>query len=279
MSTTQRTTFELALPGDAEAGGQIAAERIAAVIRSHPEAVVGVATGSSPQPVYRALVVLVADGLDVSRVTWFALDEYVGLPAGHPESYREVLRRELAPLGIDDERLRTPDASHGDPHEAAAAYEREIIAAGGIDVQLVGIGANGHIGFNEPGTPLDAPTHVGTLAERTRLDNARFFGGRDEVPTHCITQGVGTIYRARRIVLVASGSSKALAVREALCGPVSEECPASILQWHPDVTAVLDPAAAALLVAPSPVHPEFTSGVPDNPLYLRVCGQTCGCGG
>lgn len=231
----------------AEAGRAVA-DRIAGVIAERPDAVVGVATGSSPGPVYRALVEHRAAGLDVSRVTWVALDEYIGLPAGHPESYREVLRRDLVePLGLDPDRVMVPSADGMRPEDAAARYERRIADLGGVDIQLLGIGSNGHIGFNEPGTPFDSRTRVAHLAERTREDNARFFPSADDVPLECITQGLATIMSARRLVLIASGSYKAAAVAAALGGPVTPECPASIVQRHPDVVVALDPAAAERL--------------------------------
>jgi glucosamine-6-phosphate deaminase len=214
--------------------------------------VLGLATGSSPLGLYAELAGAVRAGrLDLSAATGFALDEYVGLPAGHPQTYREVLLREVcAPLGLPPERLHVPDGSGRTEQElvaAAAEYERLITEAGGVDVQILGIGANGHLGFNEPGSSLSSRTRVKRLSDRTRHDNARFFDGIDDVPTHCVTQGLGTVLDARRLVLVASGPAKAAAVAAALEGPLSASCPASVLQWHPDATAVLDEAAAAQL--------------------------------
>jgi len=214
------------------------------------EPVLGLATGSSPLGLYAELAAAVAAGrLDLGRAHGFALDEYVGLPTGHPESYREVLLREVwGPLGLAPERLHVPDGSGADEASlvaGAAEYERLIEGAGGVDVQILGIGANGHLGFNEPGSALSSRTRVKRLSERTRADNARFFDAPADVPTHCVTQGLGTVLAARRLVLVASGGAKADAVASALEGPLSASCPASVLQWHPDAVAVLDEDAAA----------------------------------
>lgn len=176
---------------------------------------------------------------------WFALDEYIGLPPGHPQSYRAVLERVLIrPLGLHPTSLHVPDGGAADPDEAAEAYEAAIAVAGGVDLQILGIGENGHIGFNEPGTPFSATTHRATLTESTRRANARFFPSTNAVPVECLTQGLATIMRAGRIELVASGSHKADAVAAAVRGPVTEQCPASILQRHPDVRVNLDTDAA-----------------------------------
>jgi glucosamine-6-phosphate deaminase len=233
---------------DAATAGEVAAGRIAALIRAKPDAVIGVATGSSPMPVYSALARHVLAGLDASRVTWCALDEYLGLPPGHPQSYRTVLERALVdPLHLDPAALRVPDGAAEDPRAAAEAYEA-FLARVGVDLQILGIGHNGHIGFNEPGTSFDSTTHRARLAESTRKANARFFSDPTLVPHECLTQGLATIMRARRIELIVTGDHKAEAVTRALRGPVTEECPASILQRHPDVHVTLDDAAAALLV-------------------------------
>jgi len=214
------------------------------------EPVIGLATGSSPLGLYAELAAAVrAGGLDLGHARGFALDEYVGLPLGHPQSYREVLLREVCtPLGLPPDRLRVPDGSGRDEEALVAGateYERLLAAAGGVDVQILGIGANGHLGFNEPGSALSSRTRVKRLSDRTRHDNARFFDGIEDVPTHCVTQGLGTVLDARRLVLVASGPGKAAAVAAALEGPLSASCPASVLQWHADATVVLDEAAAS----------------------------------
>ena len=222
----------------------------AAALSGRPEPVIGLATGSSPLGLYAVLAGAVeAAEVSFERARGFALDEYVGLPQGHRESYREVLLREVCgPLGLPPERLHVPDGSGSSVEEltaGAADYEQRMVEAGGVDVQILGIGANGHLGFNEPGSALTSRTRVKRLSERTRRDNARFFDSLDAVPTHCVTQGLGTVLDARRLVLVASGSGKAAAVAAALEGPLSASCPASVLQWHADAVVVLDEAAAA----------------------------------
>lgn len=175
----------------------------------------------------------------------FALDEYVGLPAGDPHSYLATLERQIAiPAGLPIERLHVPAASIADD---PGSYDRQISAAGGVGVQLLGIGGNGHIGFNEPGSPLDCGTRLVNLDERTRHDNARFFGSLAQVPTQAITQGIGAILRARRIVLLAFAKEKARTLAAALTGPVTPQMPASALQRHPDVIVLADPDAAGLL--------------------------------
>lgn len=212
--------------------------------------VLGLATGSSPLGLYRELALAAARGeVDFSQAHGFALDEYVGLPPGHPEGYREVLLREVcAVIGLAPQRLAVPDGSGLDVPAlmaAAAGYEEAIRALGGVDVQVLGIGANGHLGFNEPGSALASRTRVKRLSDRTRRDNARFFHGLEDVPTHCVTQGLGTILEARRLVLVATGDTKADAVAASLEGPLTASVPGSILQWHPDTVVCLDEAAAA----------------------------------
>ncbi|GAB6859185.1 glucosamine-6-phosphate deaminase [Microbacterium xylanilyticum] len=185
------------------------------------------------------------------RLRAFALDEYVGLAAGHAESYRSVLERGFVePLGVPAERLHLPSGEVDDPAAAADAYEREILLAGGIDLQLLGIGRNGHIGFNEPGSDFRSLTRVVELTASTRTANARFFADAAEVPVLSISQGLATIMRARSIALVATGADKAEAVRAALTGPVDTGMPASILQRHRRLRVYLDDAAAAGLDLP-----------------------------
>ena len=234
----------------ARRAAEVVIDGLGAARRDEP--VLGLATGSSPLGLYAELARAVATGrLDLRGASGFALDEYVGLPAGHPQSYREVLLREVCgPLGLAPDRLHVPDGSGHDEDElvaGASEYERLIRDAGGVDVQILGIGANGHLGFNEPGSALSSRTRVKRLSDRTRHDNARFFDGIHDVPTHCVTQGLGTVLDARCLVLVASGPGKAEAVAAALEGPLSASCPASVLQWHADATAVLDESAASML--------------------------------
>ncbi|MEC5152507.1 glucosamine-6-phosphate deaminase [Cryobacterium psychrotolerans] len=214
-----------------------------------PDAVLGLATGSTPLSVYTALArSLDADPLDVSRVRGFALDEYVGLPAGHPESYRAVITRDVVvPLGLDPANIRVPNGDLATIETAGTDYEASIVAAGGVDVQILGIGRTGHVGFNEPGSSFASLTRIKTLTEKTRVDNARFFDSIDDVPIHCMTQGLGTIRRARHLILLAFGEEKADAIAAAVEGPVTSSKPGSVIQLHPHVTVVVDAAAASKL--------------------------------
>jgi glucosamine-6-phosphate deaminase len=209
--------------------------------------VLGLATGSTPLPVYEALRTRIA-GVDVSRVRGFALDEYVGIDPAHPESYRSVITREVVePLGLNPDLIHTPNGSLETIEHAGADYEAAIAAAGGVDLQILGIGTSGHIGFNEPGSSFASRTRVKTLIEQTRADNARFFDSVDDVPMHCITQGLGTILDARHLFLLAFGEGKAHAVARAVEGPVTSSLPGSAIQLHPHVTVVVDEAAASQL--------------------------------
>lgn len=228
-----------------EAGGALVARHIAAQVRAKPDFTLGVATGSTPLPVYSALARERAAGLDLSEVEAFALDEYVGLPREHPESYRSVIQREVTePLGLDPSRVHTPDGDEATIATAGERYEAALVDRGGVDLQLLGIGTDGHVGFNEPGSSLASLTRIKTLTAQTRADNARFFDTPEEVPTHCITQGIGTILRARHLVLLAFGAGKADAVAGAVEGPITASMPGSCLQLHPHVTVVVDEAAA-----------------------------------
>jgi glucosamine-6-phosphate deaminase len=223
--------------GDAEAVGVQVAALVSRSVERDPALVLGVATGATPLPVYRALA---RGSADFSAVLVVALDEYVGLPAGHPASYAAYVEREIAvPLGIPSDHVVVPG-------ESGEELERRITGLGGIDVQLLGIGRNGHLAFNEPGSPLDSRSRVVALTDTTRHDNAAYLDG-EPVPTHAVTQGLGTILEARQLVLLASGASKAHAVAAALTGPVTPDCPASVVQRHPQVTVVLDGAAASVV--------------------------------
>jgi glucosamine-6-phosphate deaminase len=242
--------MEIVILQDGAAVGAAAAARIAAVVRQKPEAVLGLATGSSPLGAYSALAALVARGeVDLSRASGFALDEYVGVPVSSPLSYAATIAHDATgPLGLDPAKVHVPDGNAADLEAACAAYDQAIRDAGGVDVQILGIGANGHIGFNEPTSSFASRTRIKTLAPRTREDNARFFGGDlDAVPMHCITQGLGTILEARRLLLLAQGESKAAAVAAAVEGPLSAMVPGSALQLHRSATVLLDEAAASQL--------------------------------
>ncbi len=233
---------------DAQQAAVRAAGLYVDLLRRKPDAVLGLATGSTPLGLYARLAALYRAGeLSFRRATSFNLDEYVGLPATHSQSYRYFMEHNLF-SHVDLPAARTHVPSGLDVSDAAlAGYDAAIEAAGGIDLQLLGLGGNGHIGFNEPGTPFGLGTHVVELTARTRQDNARFFASLDEVPTHAATMGVKTVMHARAILLLAFGSAKAEAVRAALIGPVTEEVPASVLQLHPDVTVFCDEEAAKLL--------------------------------
>lgn len=230
---------------------QYAADLIAAEIRRRRaegrSAVLGVATGSSPLGIYAKLAALVEAGeLDTTGVSAFALDEYVGLDIDHPESYYSVVRTTVTePLQLDPRNVHVPDGLASDIPAACDAYEQAIIDAGGIDLQLLGIGSNGHIGFNEPTSSLTSRTRMKTLDPRTREDNARFFASIDDVPVHCITQGLRTILDSRKAVLVAHGAGKADVVARMIEGPLASIHPASSLQLHRDAVVVLDRAAAS----------------------------------
>jgi glucosamine-6-phosphate deaminase len=241
--------MEIVILHDAAEVGRVAASKIARVIDTKPDAVLGLATGSSPLATYAELARRVREeGLDVGRTRAFALDEYVGISAEYPESYVQVIRREvIEPLGLNPDNVCVPDGRAADIEAACAAYERQIAEAGGVDIQILGIGSNGHIGFNEPTSSFASRTRIKTLAPQTRADNARFFATADEVPTHCVTQGLGTIMDAREVVLVAQGEQKAHAIAAAVEGPVSSMVPASLLQFHRNATIIVDEAAASRL--------------------------------
>ncbi|KQN41505.1 glucosamine-6-phosphate deaminase [Frigoribacterium sp. Leaf44] len=241
--------MEIVIVRDADEVGRVAALKIASVVQRDPEAVLGLATGSSPTGIYASLAARVAAGeLDFSRASGFALDEYVGIPLEHPESYASVIERDVVvPLGMDASKVRVPDGRASEIEAAVVDYEQAIADAGGIDIQILGIGANGHIGFNEPTSSFASRTRIKTLAPQTRADNARFFDDPSQVPTHCLTQGLGTILDAHEVVLVAQGSAKASAVAGMVEGPLGAMCPGSALQLHRHATIVVDEAAASSL--------------------------------
>jgi glucosamine-6-phosphate deaminase len=241
--------MEIVIVPDAAAGGELIAAAIADLLVRKPDALLGVATGSSPLPIYTALAARVAAGtVDTSRARICQLDEYVGLPAGHPESYRSVVLREVVqPLGLTEASFIGPDGTATDIAAACTAYDQALAQAGGVDLQLLGIGTDGHIGFNEPCSSLASRTRIKTLTPQTRTDNARFFDHIDQVPHHVITQGIGTILEARHLVLLATGEAKADAVAATVEGPLSALVPASALQLHPHATVVIDEAAATRL--------------------------------
>ena len=237
--------MEIIIQPTPEAATAIAARLIARLLKEKPDAVLGLATGSTPLPLYRALVDM---QLDWSRVRTFNLDEYLGLAPEHPQSYHHFMWENLfRHVNIRPENVHLPDGLAADVPAFCADYEARIRAVGGIDLQLLGIGSDGHIGFNEPSSSLASRTRIKTLTQRTRADNARFFASADEVPSHVITMGIGTIMEARTNLLLAFGAKKAQALAEAAEGPVTAMNPASALQLHPDTRVCLDEAAATQL--------------------------------
>ncbi len=241
--------MEIVIVADADVAAEVAAGAIERLVTEHPNPVLGLATGSSPLPTYQRLIAACREGrLSFSSTRAFLLDEYVGLPADHPESYRAFIKREFTDhIDLVADRLHGPDGSgsESDLQTAPDRYEAAITAAGGIDLQLLGVGRDGHIGFNEPTSSLGSRTRLKTLTETTRVDNARFFDDDvDAVPRHVLTQGIGTILDARHLVLVATGESKAEPIARAVEGPLTAMVPASALQLHPRATIVVDEAAA-----------------------------------
>lgn len=255
--------MEIVILPDEASVASLAADVVERLVRSVPQPVLGLATGSSPLLTYAELRRRHAqEGLSFAGVTAFLLDEYVGLAAGHPESYREVIRRELTDhLDIPDAAVHAPDGATSDVPGECARYERLIAYHKGVDVQFLGIGGDGHLGFNEPGSSLVSRTRIKTLSARTRSDNARFFGAEDLVPRHVLTQGLGTICDARHLLLLACGAGKADAIAAAVEGPVSAVCPASVLQLHPHVSLLLDEVAASGLAKAS-FYKEIYAGKP-----------------
>ncbi len=232
----------------AEEASQQAGLLIAEALRKKPSLVLGLATGSTPLLLYNELIKACRSGVDYSRVQTFNLDEYCGLSPVHPQSYRTFMNANLfSHLNIRLENTHVPDGMSLDLPAQCAAYETAIAAAGGIDIQVLGIGSNGHIGFNEPGSSLDSRTRRVALTEQTIRDNTRFFSTGDDVPRFAVSMGVGTILAARTCILLGFGSNKADAVQAALEGPVSPVNPASALQTHSDTVIFLDEAAAAKL--------------------------------
>ena len=218
-------------------------------IRMKPDSVLGLATGSSPVGLYKELIRMhQEEDLDFANVTSFNLDEYLGLDPEHAQSYRTFMNQNLFDhINIEIVRTHVPSGIAEDIAAMALSYEQAIRNAGGIDLQILGIGSDGHIAFNEPGSALDSRTRVVDLEEQTIRDNARFFESIDDVPRQAITMGVGTILEAREIILVANGEGKSAAVSDAVQGDVSTQCTASALQNHSKTTFILDKAAAARL--------------------------------
>lgn len=241
--------MEIVIRPDSQSASRIAARIIAGVVRGKARPVLGLATGNTPVQVYAELIRMHREeGLSFAGATTFNLDEYIGLSPDHPSSYHAFMNEHLFDhIDVPRERIHIPDGMAPDVPAFCRGYEEAIAAAGGIDVQVLGIGTDGHIGFNEPSSSLASRTRIKTLTGQTRKDNAASFGGEANVPYHCITMGVGTILDSRLCLLLAFGRKKARAVAAACEGPVTAMVPASALQMHPRAVVILDRDAASRL--------------------------------
>jgi len=241
--------LKLVIVGDYGELGKKAAEMIADEVKSNPKAVLGLATGGTPVGMYRELIKLhQEEGIDFSQASSFNLDEYVGLTSGHPQSYRAYMQENLFDhINLPANKTHVPAGDAPDLEQECARYEEAIRQAGGVDIQVLGIGNNGHIGFNEPGSSADSTTRVVQLTQSTIEANARYFDSIEEVPTQAVSMGIKTILAAKKVVLLASGETKAEAVRLMLEGEPTADVPASLLQHHLDVTVIVDEAAASQL--------------------------------
>lgn len=242
--------MDLKVLKDYDAMSETAANLVAGLLKEKKNAVLGLPTGSTPEGMYDRLVEMCRKGLiDFSAVKTFNLDEYIGLNPGHPQSYHYYMHRKLFDhVNIDRGNINIPYSESVEGiEETCREFDKKIEQAGGIDIQVLGIGVNGHIGFNEPARHLRADTHLVDLAEETIAANSRFFQSREEVPRKAITMGMGSIMKARKVLLMASGESKAKAVRDSFSGLVSTEVPASLLQLHREAVVILDREAASLL--------------------------------
>ncbi|MFH1201483.1 MAG: glucosamine-6-phosphate deaminase [Candidatus Omnitrophota bacterium] len=239
--------IEVIVCQDAQEVARVSAEIFAQAIKKKPDIVLGLATGGTPVGMYRELIKRHLDkGPDFSRVRSFNLDEYEGLSGEHPQSYRYFMNHNLFDhININKSNTRVPDGKAGDFKISCQKYEEAIKAAGGIDLQLLGIGSNGHIAFNEPHSAQDSRTRIVDLKEGTIKDNARFFQDESEVPRRAVTMGIGTILETRKIILLATGSNKKDTVAKSVREPATPDVPASFLQNHPDCTFVVDREAAA----------------------------------
>lgn len=239
--------MEVIVQPDYEQMSKVAAQLVVDVLNTKPNAVLGMATGSTPLGLYQELVRLhKEEDLDFSRVTTFNLDEYVGLPVNHPQSYHYFMHENFFKhVNIQPQNINIPSGTTSNYPAFCEWYEQRIEECGGIDLQILGIGSDGHIAFNEPTSSLSSRTRLKTLSKQTIDDNARFFDRREDVPVYAITMGVGTILDARQLVLVASGQAKAEAIAQAIEGPVTSMITASALQMHRDATVIVDEEAAS----------------------------------
>jgi glucosamine-6-phosphate deaminase len=241
--------MEVIIQPDPEAASSVAARIVARLVSEKPQAVLGLATGSTPLLLYRELVRMhQEEGLDFSQITTFNLDEYVGLVPDHPHSYNVFMKRNLLDhLNIPNQNIHVLDGLAQDISLHCHEYEAEILQAGGIDLQILGIGSDGHIGFNEPTSSLASRTRLKTLTEQTRADNARFFDDAWQVPHHVITMGMGTILESRVCIMLAFGNGKAPVVAQTVEGPITAMIPATALQMHRHVHVIIDEKAASCL--------------------------------
>lgn len=241
--------MNLIIHPDAATAANAVAAMMAQALAAQPRLVLGLATGGTVEPVYARLVERHRQhNLDFSRCRTFNLDEYVGLPAQHRNSYRHFMNERLfLQVNLELANTHLPDGLAPDLSAECVRYERQITAAGGIDLQLLGIGQNGHIGFNEPGAELDSRTHVQTLSATTRAQNSRLFAAPDQMPAQAITMGLGTIRDCRQCLLLATGREKAGIIRQTLTSAPTPAIPATVLHEHPDCTVILDTAAASQL--------------------------------
>lgn len=253
--------MEIIVRENAEIASKQAGKYIANKIRHANDIVLGLATGGTPVKMYNELVRQhKEEGLSFAKVSSFNLDEYIGLTGDHDQSYRYFMNDNLFNhVDIDKSKTRVPNGMAEDIPTECAAYEEDMKNAGGVALQVLGLGTDGHIGFNEPGSSLASRTRIKTLTKQTCEDNARFFNSIAEVPIHCITMGIGTIMEAEEIVLLAFGEGKADVIKEMVEGAISAECPATILQMHPNVKIFIDDAAAAKLT-----HLEYHKYVYNN---------------
>ncbi|SHF89465.1 glucosamine-6-phosphate deaminase [Ornithinibacillus halophilus] len=222
-----------------------ACEKLTSFLKTTDNPVLGLATGSTPEGLYRCLIEKQQQGeISFNNTTTFNLDEYVGLKGNDPNSYRYFMNDKLFDhIDIQLENTHIPNGETSDMNAECETFEKELKEKGPVDIQILGLGLNGHIGFNEPGTPFNSRTHVVELDESTRQANSRFFSSIDEVPKHAITMGIDTIMESKEIILLVSGENKAEAVKKLVQGEVTEEFPASILQKHSNVTIIADEAA------------------------------------
>lgn len=237
--------FRIIQVADNEEAGKVAANIFINLVKENPNAVLGLATGSSPVNMYKFMIKDYQENkTNYANIRTFNLDEYIGLPANHEQSFANFMRKNLFDhINIQLKNTHIPNGMAQHPKIECEEYEKAIESVGGIDLQIVGIGSNGHIAFNEPGTSFSCPTHIVDLAEQTRQDNARFFNSINEVPTQAITSGISTIMKSKQIVLIATGAKKSTALKALLEGTQTEDVPATVLKNHPNLTIIADKPA------------------------------------